>query len=70
MASLVYGQPPLPQKMGHAGGFYVRSRPDPRPGEARPGVLAVSGHYFDTMGFPILRGRAISPQDGAMPLEW
>src|ERR1035438_8349608 len=52
-------------EMGHAGGFYVEGRPDPRPGEARPRVLAVSGHYFDTMGFPILRGRAISPQDGA-----
>jgi len=52
-------------ELGPAGGFYIEGRPDPRPGEARPGVLAVSAHYFETMEFPIRQGRGISPQDGA-----
>lgn len=50
--------------LGTAGRFYVEGRPDPRPDEARPDVLAVSGHYFETMELPIRQGRAISPQDG------
>ncbi|MGB9456284.1 MAG: ABC transporter permease [Bryobacteraceae bacterium] len=50
--------------LGTAGRFYVEGRPDPRPDETRPDVLAVSGHYFETMEFPIRQGRAISPQDG------
>jgi putative ABC transport system permease protein len=51
--------------LGATGKFYVEGRPDPRPGEARPDVAAVSGHYFETMEFPIRQGRAISPRDGA-----
>ncbi len=51
--------------MGTAGRFYVEGRPDPRPDEAQPDMLAVSGHYFETMEFPIRQGRAISPQDGS-----
>jgi len=51
-------------ELGAAGGFYIEGRPEPRPGEARPGVLAVSGRYFETMELPIRQGRAISPQDG------
>ncbi|MGO9011194.1 MAG: ABC transporter permease [Bryobacteraceae bacterium] len=47
------------------GGFYIEGRPEPRPGETQPDVLAVSGHYFETMEFPIRRGRTISPHDGA-----
>ena len=50
---------------GTAGGFRIEGRPEPRPGEARPAVRAVSGHYFETMEYPIRQGRAISPQDGA-----
>ena len=50
--------------LGTAGRLYVEGRPDPRPDEARPDVLAVSGRYFETMEFPIRQGRAISPQDG------
>lgn len=51
--------------LGSTAGFYIEGRPEPRSGEARPAVLAVSGHYFETMEFPIRQGRAISPQDGA-----
>jgi putative ABC transport system permease protein len=50
--------------LGAAGGFRIEGRPEPRPGETQPGVKAVSGHYFETMEFPIRLGRAISPQDG------
>jgi putative ABC transport system permease protein len=50
--------------LGATGGFYIEGRPEPRPGEAHPEVRAVSGHYFETMEFPIRQGRAISPQDG------
>jgi putative ABC transport system permease protein len=51
--------------LGPASGFSIEGRPEPRPGEAQPEVFAVSGHYFETMEFPIRQGRAISPQDGA-----
>jgi predicted permease len=51
--------------LGATGGFRIEGRPEPRPGETQPGVKVVSGHYFETMEFPIRLGRAISPQDGA-----
>jgi putative ABC transport system permease protein len=50
--------------LGTAGGFHVEGRPEPRSGETPMNVMAVAGHYFETMGFPIRQGRAISPQDG------
>ncbi len=52
------------EDLGTGGRFYVEGRPDPGPGDERPRVLAVSGHYFETMEFPIRHGRTISPQDG------
>jgi putative ABC transport system permease protein len=50
--------------MGIAEGLYIDGRPDPRPGEPRPWIRAVSEHYFEAMGLPILQGRAIRRQDG------
>jgi putative ABC transport system permease protein len=46
-------------------GFFIEGQPEPRPGEMRPGLHTVSGHYFETMELPIRLGRAISEQDGA-----
>jgi putative ABC transport system permease protein len=50
--------------LGNGGRFYVEGRPDPSSGDERPRVAAVSGHYFETLEFPIRQGRGISPQDG------
>ena len=50
---------------GNPDGFSIEGRPELRHGELRPGVRAVSGHYFETMELPIRLGRAISDQDGA-----
>jgi predicted permease len=46
-------------------GFGIEGRPEPLPGELRPGVRAVSSHYFDAMELPIRQGRGITDQDGA-----
>jgi len=51
--------------LGTAEGLYVEGRPEPRPGEPRPTIDAVSEHYFLAMGIPVLEGRSISRQDGA-----
>ncbi|MBZ5592291.1 MAG: ABC transporter permease [Acidobacteriia bacterium] len=51
--------------LGIAEGLYIEGRPEPRPGEPRPNVRAVSEHYTEAMGIPILHGRAISAADGA-----
>ena len=48
-----------------AEGFAMEGRPDPRPGDMRPAVRAVSGRYFESMELPIRQGRGISEQDGA-----
>jgi putative ABC transport system permease protein len=48
---------------GSADGIYIEGRPAPRPGEAIPQVVAVSGRTFETLRLPILEGRAISPAD-------
>jgi putative ABC transport system permease protein len=45
--------------------FGVEGRPEPRPGEMRPGVRAVSSRYFEAMELPMLQGRGISDQDSA-----
>jgi putative ABC transport system permease protein len=50
---------------GTPDGFYIEGRPEPRPGETRPGVRTVTGRYFETMELPIRQGRGISEQDGA-----
>ncbi len=54
---------------GGRGGFYIEGRPEPRPGEMRPGVRTVSAHYFETMELPIRLGRGISEQDGSESLR-
>lgn len=54
---------------GNPDGFFIEGRPEPRPGEMRPGVRTVSGHYFETMELPIRQGRGISDQDGADSLR-
>jgi putative ABC transport system permease protein len=51
--------------LGTPEGLHIEGRPEPRPGEARPEVQAVSGHHFETMKLPVLEGRALSDQDGA-----
>src|SRR5260370_4439641 len=50
--------------MGIAEGLYIQGRPEPRPGEPRPSIRAVSEHYFEALALPILQGRAIARQDG------
>jgi len=49
---------------GTPDGFFIEGRPEPLPGEMRPGVRMVSCHYFETMELPIRLGRGISDQDG------
>ena len=51
-------------ELGAPEGFAIEGRPDPGPGEMRPGVQVVSGHYFETMSLPIRQGRGITDQDG------
>jgi putative ABC transport system permease protein len=51
--------------VGTAEGLYIEGKPEPRPGEPRPDVRAVSEHYTEAMGIPMLRGRSISAADGA-----
>jgi predicted permease len=50
---------------GDPDGFFIEGQPEPRPGEIRPGIRAVSSHYFETLEVPIRRGRGISERDGA-----
>jgi putative ABC transport system permease protein len=50
---------------GTPDGLFIEGQPEPLPGEIRPSLHAVSGHYFETMELPIRLGRAISEQDGA-----
>jgi len=50
--------------LGIAEGLYIEGKPEPRPGEPRPNIRAVSEHYTEAMGIPILRGRSISAADG------
>ncbi len=50
--------------LGNPGAVLIEGQPDPRPGEPRPQIQAVSDHYFQAMEIPILQGRAISEQDG------
>ena len=47
-----------------AEGLFVEGRPEPRPGEPIPSMQAVSDHYLQALGLPLLRGRLISAQDG------
>jgi putative ABC transport system permease protein len=55
--------------VGTAEGLYIQGRPEPRPGEPRPTIRAVSEHYFQALGIPVFEGRSISRQDGAESLH-
>jgi putative ABC transport system permease protein len=45
-------------------GFRAEGRPDPKPNEeVSMDYQVVSKDYFSTMGIPVLRGRAFTPQD-------
>jgi putative ABC transport system permease protein len=48
---------------GTAERLLIEGQPEPRPGEPRPSVSAVNGHYFQAMRIPVLRGRSISDAD-------
>jgi putative ABC transport system permease protein len=49
---------------GTAQALYIEGRGDPRPGEPRPQIRAISSRYFETMKIPLLEGRSISRLDG------
>jgi putative ABC transport system permease protein len=54
----------LPMRGGYVLTFAVRGRPPAKPGE-EPSAnhRAVSPHYFQTLGIPLLRGRTFTPAD-------
>jgi putative ABC transport system permease protein len=57
--------PPL-SGLGSATGFWVASRPTPKPSEEPvTGVSIVTPGYFSTMGIPLIRGRMFSERDRA-----
>ncbi len=43
--------------------FLIEGQPQPRPGEPRPDMRAISGHYLESMRIPIIEGRSISDAD-------
>ena len=49
--------------LGPAANLLIEGQPEPRPGEPRPGIRAVSAHYFDAMRIPLIQGRSISDSD-------
>jgi len=48
---------------GDADAVYIEGRADPRPDEPHPAIHPVVGRYIETLGVPILSGRAIGDQD-------
>jgi putative ABC transport system permease protein len=42
----------------------IEGRDTPAPGEPRPGALAISAAYFQTMRIPMMEGRPIGDRDG------
>lgn len=48
---------------GPAEQLSIEGQREPRPGEPRPNVSAISGHYLQTMRIPVLQGRSISDAD-------
>lgn len=53
----------LSSRLGPADNLLIEGEPEPRPGEPRPGVRAISARYFDAMRIPLLEGRALSDSD-------
>jgi putative ABC transport system permease protein len=54
----------LPMRGDYILSFTVRGRPAPKPNEGpSANYRAVSPHYFQTLGIPLLRGRVFSEQD-------
>ncbi len=51
-------------ELGQADGIWIEGRPDPRPGEPRPSVRAVSPNYFRALELPVVNGRPLSGRDG------
>ncbi|MGH9585079.1 MAG: FtsX-like permease family protein, partial [Bryobacteraceae bacterium] len=51
--------------LGTAERFATEARPEPRPGEPRPDVMAVSENYLSAMRIPLLSGRFLSNRDRA-----
>jgi putative ABC transport system permease protein len=49
--------------LGVAEMLLIEGRPEPRPGEPRPAITAVSSRYFEALRIPILEGRAIADRD-------
>lgn len=51
--------------LGPADSLLIEGEPEPRPGEPRPGVRAISARYFDAMRIPLLEGRGVLDSDVA-----
>lgn len=55
---------------GPAEALFIEGRPEPRPGEPRPTVASVNGHFLQAMSIPVLEGRSIGENDrpGTQPV--
>ena len=49
--------------LGQTDGLWIEGRPQPRPGEPRAVLRAVSPDFFRAIGMPVIAGRPISIQD-------
>jgi len=49
--------------LGETDGLWIEGRPQPRPGEPRAVLRAVSPDFFRAIGMPVIAGRPISIQD-------
>jgi putative ABC transport system permease protein len=43
--------------------FAIEGRPDLRPSDPLPSIIAISSRYLESLGIPLLEGRAIAPAD-------
>jgi putative ABC transport system permease protein len=53
----------LSSSLGPAERLGIEGRPEARPGDTRPEVIAIGGGYLDAMRIPLLAGRPISGRD-------
>lgn len=53
----------LTSYLGPADHLAIEGLPEPRPGEPRPDVRSISGHYLESMRIPMVEGRSISAAD-------